>query len=132
MDDFFLELNIPSSLNFTSEGPQNCFTLTIPLDSVQFVELNFGEITLTIIMLDQADVLVLDETAIVTVLQAPRVEIGVSSAVNVSEGNPAVVCFAATSSTSDFNEQEFQLDLSLQVVDISTSKSFSFQEVYMS
>ena len=63
----------------------------------------------------------LERTAVVTVFEALRVQLRFSSAVNASEGNTAVVCFAATG-TNQLEGQTFQLDLSLEVIDVSTSK----------
>ncbi len=125
MEEFQSLLNIPPSLNFTTAVVQNCFTIDIPLLSVQFVEGNSGEIILEIVASGQGGVGPVLDTAVVTVSEALRVQLVVPPAVNVSEGTNAVVCFEALLGRSKvLAEQNFQLNLTLEVIDVSASKLF--------
>lgn len=124
-DDNELEmvLNIPPSLNFTSDTAQMCFPIDVPILSLQFVEGNSGEIVIQLEAFEQSvgPVLLPLQSAVVTVFQAPRVRLVASPAVNVSEGNAAVVCFAAFREDSELEDENFQLNLTLDVMDISAS-----------
>lgn len=118
-----LVVGIPPSLNFTTAVLQNCFVVDVPLLSVQFVEGHSGEIILEIVSSGGAGPVL--GTAVVTVFEALRVQLFVPLAVNVSEGTTAVVCFRALLGGSDLLEEpNFQLNLTLRVSDVSTSKWF--------
>ena len=118
-----LVLDIPPSLNFTVATAAMCFLIDVPLLSLQFIEGNSGEILIELEASEQSAGLVQQplQSAVVTVFQAPRVHLVSSSTVNVSEGNAAVVCYTAFLDENKLQTETFQLNLTLEVMDISTS-----------